>query len=569
MQVINFQDANCARCYKCLRHCPVKAIRVKDGHAQIIKSLCVFCGLCTEVCPQNAKTFDSDVSYVKMMLARGDKVVVSLDPSYKGILRYNEDGQVVSGLLKLGFSQVRETAEGAALVTQEYRKIIEEGKMENIISTACPVTAYLVEKHYPQLVPYLAPVISPMIAHGKLIKKYLGNDTKVVFVGPCLAKKAEAEIDPRNKGAVDAVIEFAELEEWLKEEGIDLHECDEKPFANPDPMVNQLYGVNRGIIRSIQAYGGLGKYLDISVYGQQNCKDLLYSMTKGYLKDTFIELNACDGVCVNGPGVNTKLGFRFKARMDIESSAVHKAPIMPYSLDERELRTTFEPRPANEKMPSEQEIQEIMKTIGRRNSKKEFNCGACGYETCREKAIAIYQGKAEAAMCQLRTYEVIRSKANVVMEATPSIIMIYDDELRIKEFNVRAEEYFKVPRHEALKLYLFDFIDTKPFERVIKTKERLLRQKLYWPQYNLVVLATVVPIENSETYLVIAENVTDEEKKLDVILNRKLRVVETAQAVIDKQMQTAQEIAGLLGETTAETKAILTKLRDSILEDEV
>lgn len=569
MQVINFKDASCARCYKCLRHCPTKAIRVIDGHAQIIKDLCVFCGHCTEVCPQNAKTFDSDVNYVKKMIARGDNVVVSLDPSYKGILRYYEDGQVVSALLKLGFSQVRETAEGASFVTQEYRKIIEEGKMENIISTACPVVSYMVEKHYPELVPYLAPVVSPMIAHGKMIKKYWGKDTKVVFIGPCLAKKAEAEIDPRNKGAIDAVIEFMELEEWLEEEGIDLHDCDEKPFANPDSMVNQLYGVNRGILRSIQAYGGLGDYLDISVYGRQNCKDLLHSMTKGFLKKTFIELNACDGVCVNGPGVNTKRGFRFKARMDIEMSAVLKAPEYLCTMDEAELRTEYEPRPANEKMPTEEEIQEALKTVGRRNSKQLFDCGACGYETCREKAIAICQGKAEAAMCQLRTYEVIRSKANVVMEATPSIILIYDKELRLREYNIRAEEYFGVERHKALQMYLFDFFDTKLFEEVIATNTRVMRNKLYWPQYNMVVLATVVPIENSDTYLAIIENVTAEEKKYDQMLNKKLETVRIAQEVIDKQMKTAQEIAGLLGETTAETKAILTKLRDSILEEEV
>ena len=569
MQVINFKDASCARCYKCLRHCPTKAIRVIDGHAQIIKDLCVFCGHCTEICPQNAKTFDSDVNYVKKMIARGDNVVVSLDPSYKGILRYNEDGQVVSALMKLGFSQVRETAEGAAFVTQEYRKIIEEGKMENIISTACPVVSYMVEKHYPELVPYLAPVVSPMIAHGKMIKKYWGKDTKVVFIGPCLAKKAEAEIDPRNKGAIDAVIEFMELEEWLEEEGIDLHECDEKPFANPDPMVNQLYAVNRGILRSIQAYGGLGNYLDISVYGRQNCKDLLHSMKRGYLKNTFIELNACDGVCINGPGVNTKRGFRFKARMDIETSAVLKAPEMLCVMDEADLRTEFEPRPANEKMPTEEEIQEALKTVGRRNSQKEFDCGACGYETCREKAIAICQGKAEASMCQLRTYEVIRSKANVVMESTPSIILIYDKELRIKEYNIRAEEYFKVERHKALQMYLFDFFDTKLFEEVIATDEGVMRKKLYWPQYNMVVLATVVPIENSDTYLAIIENVTEEEKKAEHSLAKKLETVQIAQSVIDKQMQTAQEIAGLLGETTAETKAILTKLRDSIFAEEV
>lgn len=569
MQVINFKDASCARCYKCLRHCPTKAIRVINGHAQIIKDLCVFCGHCTEICPQNAKTFESDLAYVKKMIARGENVVVSLDPSYKGILRYNEDGQVVDGLLKLGFSQVRETAEGAAFVTQEYRKIIDEGKMDNIISTACPVVNYMVEKFYPELVPCLAPVVSPMIAHGRIIKKYWGKDTKVVFIGPCLAKKAEAEMDARYQGAIDAVIEFMELEEWLAEAGIDLHDCEEKPFANPDPMINQLYAINRGILRSIQAYGGFGDYLDISVYGRQNCKDLLHSMKKGFIKNTFIELNACDGVCVNGPGVNTKRGFRFKARMDIENFVIKKVPKMLCTMDEEDLRTTFVSTPANEKMPTEEEIQEALKTIGRRNNKQEFDCGACGYETCRDKAIAICQGKAEAAMCQLRTYEVMSSKANVVMHSTPNIIIIYDKELRIREYNIRAEECFKVDRIQALQMYLFDFFDTTLFEDVMKTKQSIHRRKLHWKQYQKTVLATIVPIENSETYLTIIEDVTEEEQKTEYRLQKKMETIGIAQSVIDKQMQTAQEIAGLLGETTAETKAILTKLRDSMLAEEV
>ena len=568
MNVINFQDANCAHCYKCLRHCPVKAIRVKGGQAQIIQDICVYCGHCMEVCPQNAKTFETDLAYVKHMLSQKENIVISLDPSYKGLLHYDKPGQVVSALLKLGFSQVRETAEGAALVTKEYCSLIEKGEMDNIITTTCPGVISLVEKHYPMLIPYLAPVISPMLAHGKLIKEILGEDVKVVFIGPCVAKKVEAELDPRTRGAIDAVIEFNELEKWLEEEGIDLMECEEKPFANPDPMVNQLYSVNRGVIRSIKATGSMGTYLDISVNGLANCRELLHSMKRGYIHNCFIELNCCDGVCVNGPGVNKRRGYRFKARMDIENSAVFAAPNLSYALSKDKMYRAYTPRPVVEKMPTEEEIQKILKTIGKSNSDKEFNCGACGYPTCRDKAIAIYQGKAESSMCLLRSFEMVRSKANVVMETTPNLIFIFDRELRIREFNRRAEEVFDTDRRKALQMYLFDFIDPSDFENVLKTKENVLREKRHWPMYHMTVLETIVYIEESDTCLAIIEDVTAEEKKAERTLNRKLETVKVAQSVIDKQMQTAQEIAGLLGETTAETKAILTKLRDSILEDE-
>ncbi len=569
MKVINFQDANCAHCYKCLRHCPVKAIRVKDGQAQIIQDICVSCGHCMEICPQHAKTYETDLSYVKSLIAGRQQVVVSLDPSFRGLLQYEKEGQVVEALLRLGFSQVRETAEGAALVTREYRRLVEEGKMDNIVTSTCPGVIYLVEKHYPMLIPYLAPVVSPMIAHGKLIKEILGDEVKVVFIGPCVAKKVEAEMDPKTRGVVDAVMEFNELEAWLEEEGIDMTTCGEQAFSNPDPMVNQLYAVNNGVIRSMKASGGMGRYIDITVNGLKNCREFLHSMKRDYVHNCFIELNCCDGACVNGPGINKTRGYRFKARMDIENSVINAAPNLPRILSEEQMSRTYDPKPVIEKMPTEEEIQEILKTVGKSNTDKEFNCGACGYPTCREKAIAIYQGKAESSMCLLRTFEITRSRANVVMEATPNAIFIFDKDLRIKEFNRRAEEIFKTERQKALQMYLFDFIDPGDFEEVYQTHKNVLREKRKWPLYHLTILETIVYIENSDTCLAIIEDVTGEEKKAERILNRKLETVQIAQSVIEKQMHTAQEIAGLLGETTAETKAILTKLLNSILEDEV
>ncbi len=568
MNVINFRDANCAHCYKCLRNCDVKAIRIKNGQAQIVQDMCIYCGHCMEICPQKAKTFDSDLEYVKHMLKHREKLVVSLDPSYSGLLNLNQPKKIVDALYKLGFADVRETAEGAALITEEYARLIEEGKMENIITTSCPAIIYLVEKHYPMLIPYLAPVISPMIAHGRMIKAKMGKHTKVVFIGPCVAKKMEAEADRSTLGAVDAVIEFNELEQWLAEEDIDVNRCEEREFSNPDPQVNQLYPVPTGIMRAVSAYCNTGKYKMMTVSSVKSSRELLHSMKRGYLKNCFVELNLCSGGCVNGPGVNKRRGFRFKAAMNIEDNVCMGAVHMDNPLSPKQMSRSYTPQQVLDKMPSEAEIKEILKTIGKSNSDTEFNCGACGYMSCREKAIAIYQGKAEAAMCLIRSYENARSQANVVMENIPSIVMIVDKDFRIREFNKKAEQVFGTTRSEALKSYLFDYIDTTEFEEVYLTHEPKIHMKKKWDYYQMTVLETIVYVENADRVLAVIEDVTSEESRAEKLMLKKLNSIKMAQDVIDKQMKTAQEIAGLLGETTAETKATLNELRDYMLQEE-
>ncbi len=568
MNVINFQDANCAHCYKCLRNCDVKAIRIKNGQAQIVRDMCIYCGHCMEICPQKAKTFDSDLDYVKHMLKHGEKLVVSLDSSYSGLIRSNRPGKVVDALYRLGFADVRETAEGAAYVTREYVRLINEGRMENIITTHCPSIVYLVEKHYPMLIPYLAPVVSPMVAHGRLIKEEMGQHTKVAYIGPCVAKKMEAEADRVTMGAVDAVIEFNELEQWLEEEDIDLNRCEERAFSNPDSKINRLYTISAGIIRAVREYGAAQNYTYMPVSTIQGCRELLHSMKRGYLKGVFVELKLCSGGCVNGPGVNKKRGFRFKAVMNIENSTSMKAEPFGDVLSEEKLTRSYTPKQVVEKMPTEQEIKEILKTIGKSNSDTEFNCGACGYMSCREKAIAIYQGKAEAAMCLIRSYENARSQANVVLENIPSIVLIVDKDFRILEFNKKAEEVFQTPRREAIQGYLFDYIDTTEYEEVYLTHESKFHLKKKWPYYDMTVLETIVYIEHNDRILAVIEDVTAEEEKEEKTMVQKLNSIKVAQEVIDKQMMTAQKIAELLGETTAETKATLTQLRDYVLEDE-
>ena len=226
MKVIDFKDAKCRHCYKCVRHCQVKAITVQQEQARILTDHCINCGKCMEICPQNAKTFASDMERVKGFLRQGLRTVISIAPSYIGVLDFDRPGQVVDALLKLGFAEVRETAEGAAMVTREYQRIIRENKMPNIITTCCPSVNDLIEKYYPECAPLMAPVVSPMVAHGRYIKKLYGDDVKVVFLGPCIAKKQEAIGDERVAGAIDAILTFEELAIWLDESKIRIFDCE-------------------------------------------------------------------------------------------------------------------------------------------------------------------------------------------------------------------------------------------------------------------------------------------------------------------------------------------------------
>ena len=240
MGIIDLKASRCKHCYKCIRNCEVKAIMIRDGRAEIMEDRCILCGTCLQICPQSAKTLVSDLERVRGFLADGDRVVVSMAPSYMGLLKFKEPGQVKAALKKLGFADVRETSEGAVLVTREYTALLEQGTMENIITTCCPSVNDLIEIYYPKLVPYLAPVVSPMIAHGRLLKKEYGADTKVVFLGPCIAKKKES-MDLRHNDCIDAVLNFQEVENWLKQEQIEIQECEAEPLERIDPKVNRPF----------------------------------------------------------------------------------------------------------------------------------------------------------------------------------------------------------------------------------------------------------------------------------------------------------------------------------------
>lgn len=570
MAIIDFKATKCKHCYKCVRNCEVKAIMIKDGRAEIMPDKCILCGKCLQICPQSAKQLVSDLGKVKSWIMSGQKVVVSMAPSYMGLLKFNTIGQVKAALKKLGFADVRETAEGAVLVTEEYTRLLQDGKMENIITTCCPSVNDLIEIYYPQLVPWLAPVVSPMIAHGRLLKKEYGADTKVVFLGPCIAKKKEAQ-DPRHDNCIDAVLNFTEIKSWFEDQDIVVEQCEDEPFDRIDPKVNRLYPVTNGVVNSVLATEGrVDSYRKFYVHGTKSCIDVCESLSRGEIKGCFIEINNCSGGCIKGPAVDSEGVSQFKVKLDMED-AVKKAPVdsrtVVQMMVDVEMGKVFEDRSAKEPMPTEEEIQAILREIGKNRPEDELNCSACGYPTCREKAVAVFQKKAELNMCIPYMHEKAESLSNLVMETSPNIVLIVDKDMKIMEYSAVGEKYFGKTRSEALDMYLYEFIDPANFQWVYDTHQNIHGKKVKYEEYNLSTLQNIVYIEKEDVVLGTFIDITKEEELAKAEYDKKLETIDLAQRVIHKQMMVAQEIAGLLGETTADTKTTLTKLCKSMLEE--
>ena len=290
MECLTLKKANCKNCYKCIRHCPVKAIRFSGNQAYIIQDECIMCGQCFVVCPQDAKQIASEVGKVRVMLQSGAPVVASLAPSF--IANYAGSGieEMREALKKLGFYDAEETALGATMVKREYDRMVAEENRDIIISSCCPSVNLLIRRYYPALLGYLAPVMSPMQAHCADIKRRIPG-AKTVFIGPCVAKKEEAQ----ECGEVNAVLTFDELTEWLNQENITVQPASELKKGGRA----RLFPTAGGILRCMEKPNA--GYTYMAVDGAQNCLEVLEDLLHGGLHHCFIEMSVCTGSCVGGP----------------------------------------------------------------------------------------------------------------------------------------------------------------------------------------------------------------------------------------------------------------------------
>lgn len=560
MSLITISQANCKNCYKCVRYCPVKAIKIKDGQAEVIEERCISCGICVNICPQKAKVIRSDIDKVKGFIKEGHTVVASIAPSFLSVVANPED--FIARLHGLGLHEIRETAEGAELVSRQYPRIIKELPSKPVISTACPVIINLVERYYPKLLSHLAPLVSPMVAHGRYIKETKGNKVKVVFIGPCIAKKQEAE-DDEVRGAVDSVLTFRELKEWIQEDKISNSYSRTEGMFDPEPENARYFALPGGLLRTSKIDGDLDNIKTVVVDGIDECKQVMDAIEKGGLDAEFFELLACRGGCIGGPAAGIEENpfvkrERYLKQIELISSKINI--FNPGTDTGIELTRGFHSKVFIKHYPGEKKIREILSSIGKTSEDKELNCGSCGYPSCRDKAVAVYQGMAEPDMCMPYMRSKAESLANLIIDSTPNGIILTDAKLRIQEFNPSAERMFKINRNQVIGKELGTLIDDSDFLNVLMSRKSIIDRRVKYERFNLVTLQTICYIHEQDLVLGIFTDITRQEGREKELAEVRRETIEKAREVINKQMRVAQEIAGLLGETTAESKVLLTRL---------
>lgn len=567
MSIIETVRRQCRDCYKCLRACPVKAIKVEQGpgpyevHVTVSEDYCTHCGTCIRECPQQAKKPRIDVDKVRELLHRGDRVAASVAPSFAAVL--DKPLRLITALRKAGFSTVQETALGAEMVSQAHMRILEESDSP-FIGSACPAIVSLVQRHYPEAIKFLAPIVSPAIAHGKYLKRAMPG-VKVVFIGPCVAKKEEID-DPEVQGAVDVALTFDETLAWLREEGIRLEECPEGEFDGPFPSRARLYPADGGLLRSTVDCGLLSRaYLSVS--GMDASIEMIRHFMGSHDVPRLVELLACPGGCIAGPSASSKLDLfeRRRTLIEYEGSAQANPDASPayYEslLPPEELKRSFRDLRVPLARPSERQIREILAKTGKYSPEDELNCGACGYSSCRDKAVAVFNGMADPEMCIPYMRQRAESMANVVVNATPSGVIVTTPDGTIVDLNQSAEAMIGKKKKEVVGSCVADLMDATLFEEAART---MAASRGEIELNDLVIDEQVVYVPEQKLLVGILIDRTEERRQME---NRKRvaqEAVERARQVIEEQMEVAQKIAGLLGETTAETKISLTALMNVI-----
>ena len=556
-EFLTLKKSNCKNCYKCIRHCPVKSIRFSGNQAHIVGNECILCGQCFVVCPQDAKQILDETEQVRVLIQSGDPVIVSLAPSF--IANYPGIGieGMRAALKKLGFTEVEETAIGATLVKTEYERILARGDREVLISSCCHSVNLLIQKYFPHLLPYLADVASPMQAHCLDIKRRFPN-AKTVFIGPCLAKKDEAD---HYAGICDAVLTFEELSQWLNAEGVTLEpQMDETEHSRA-----RFFPTTGGILKTM-AQNAPG-YTYLAIDGTENCIAALRDIEKGNLRHCFIEMSACVGSCIGGPVMEK----------------FHRSPIRDYiavanyaggkdfpveDLPEGKIHKDIESIDRKLRQPTEEEITAALRQMNKMKPEDELNCGSCGYNTCREKAIAIVQGKATVSMCLPFLKEKAENFSDNIIGNTPNAIVVLNDKLEVQQINRAALKMMNIPRaSDVMGEPVVRILDPLIFVKAQQEGRGVPSQRTYLAEYDRYVEQTVLLDKEYHILICIMRDVTAEENARARRDEISRQTVEVADRVVDKQMRIVQEIASLLGETAAETKIALAKLKETITDE--
>lgn len=554
----------CHDCYKCVRECPVKAIKIKNGNASVIKERCIACGHCVTVCPANAKRVRNDIEKVKTLLLAQKQVYVSLAPSWAGLYDF-EPARMIAILKKLGFKAVSETALGAQEVSIKTAEYMKEHGNGLYISSACPVIVDYIKKYKPEYAKNITPFVSPALTHAKFLKEKYGENIAIVFIGPCIGKKNESD---RHQELIDVSLTFAELNYWIKEEFIQPEEItvtSEDKFIPENANEGALYPIEGGMNETIKLTGIDRDTVLINVSGIKPFENALNGLKAEKInKKIFLEALSCDTGCVNGPCKSAK-----KSGITINSEILSKVkfreniPQKATTVVEEE----FLPEPVEKHRYSPDEITEAMKRIGKTKEEDELNCGGCGYATCRDLACALLSGDAEPSMCVSYMRKSAMKKSAAMLRCMPAAIVMVDKEMNIIESNdmfmhMFCEEMYDIfsDREEGLKGAAIDRIVPfgDIFKKMLKTGVDI--HKEHYPDKHKLYDINAFVIEENEVVGAVITDVTANETDREKIAIK-------AREVITKNIATVQEIACLLGEHMVETEKLLSSIAEDYSSD--
>ena len=393
----------CRKCYACVRNCPVKAIKVKEDHAEVIHDRCIGCGICLRCCSQQAKIISNCIEEIRSYLNAKEQVVAVLGCSFPAFFHDIRPGQLATGLKRLGFAEVHEGASGVELVKPEYLRQLEQKTDLPLISTHCPTVVDLIERHYPQLLKNLMDMVSPMIAMGRFIKARRGKKTRVVYISSCIAGKFEIDGEP-VLGAIDTVLTYRELNKMFRQEGLDLSRLPDSPFDGIPPQQGRLFPISGGPFQAFDVGTDFFRPEYICTEGEANTLEIIKDLAAGRVTPRIVDLRFCMGGCIGGPGKNNRLTTFTKRNLIYK---YHHQPEIPYHTSSHyqepgpmiELKRRFTNKHKRLELPSGDSIRRILQATNKFVERDELDCGACGYPTCREHAVAVYQGLAEGDMC--------------------------------------------------------------------------------------------------------------------------------------------------------------------------
>ena len=561
--ILQFHTANCKNCYKCIRNCPVKAIRVQNQQAQIIEEQCVLCERCTSVCPQHAKVEHNDIPDIQKEIAAGKKVIASVHPAYLFRYGWNSIHSLEKCLQKIGFWKVFDAAQGAFMMKEKYTQFLEiQQQKKLVISSNCPVIVRMIEKKYPRIKEYLAPVYSMMQMHTEYLKEQY-PEAILVYVSPCISVMSELN---EPQAHMDYVITFRELSNWMNDVPENyLEECEKKEI-----YLSRMTAVAGGLIQTMIPVAGQ-KYL--SVDGIDQCKEILRELQTGGYENYFIEMNACKNGCIGGPYSQKREKKLLDALIGIRESSMENGQ-PDYQRDYHiEIPEVPERKFVQEeiypgKTVTKEQITHVLQEMGKYTKEDELNCGACGYDTCREKAVAVIQGKAEVSMCIPYMREKQEDYANIIINAMPGLLVTVDYDLNIVQLNKAANDLFDITRKKhLLGKQAGEIMDDYAMVNMIAFEREIVQDCIYLEEQKRYIERVLTNDRKNKLILCIMKDVTNEKEWEKKQKRAKINAVQMADKLAEEQLRIVHEIASLLGETAADTKVAVEDLKQTILQE--